>query len=224
MADDSNGEDPFVTPEPMSTSSGLPPRKRRRPALSCEQCRKRKIKCDRNYPCNHCIQSKTAICTYSSDNATAHALEVASTTGTSSTIAFPSRPKKNPSSIASSTNTSSNTTSPKATTITDGSSTSYHSPNTDPSVDDGSSRQALLERIHDLEGQLANRADENEDFNNPPAVLVPGLSGAPLGPDMYEGKNLRGTVSKTRFFGQSHWMYSYGTVNTLLSRLLNYDS
>jgi hypothetical protein len=27
---------------------------------------------------------------------------------------------------------------------------------------------------------------------------------------------LRGTVSKTRFFGPSHWMYSYGTVSSRL--------
>ncbi|KAH8802922.1 fungal-specific transcription factor domain-containing protein [Xylogone sp. PMI_703] len=35
----------------------LPVRKRRRPALSCIQCRRRKVKCDRNSPCNHCTIS-----------------------------------------------------------------------------------------------------------------------------------------------------------------------
>lgn len=30
------------------------PRRRRRPALSCVECRRRKIKCDRNDPCGHC--------------------------------------------------------------------------------------------------------------------------------------------------------------------------
>ena len=48
------------------TMSGVsvPPRKRRRPALSCIECRRRKIKCDRNMPCNHCTQSKNAACSY----------------------------------------------------------------------------------------------------------------------------------------------------------------
>lgn len=46
-----------------------PPRKRRRPALSCFECRRRKIKCDRNYPCNHCVQSKIQNCNYSPDAA-----------------------------------------------------------------------------------------------------------------------------------------------------------
>jgi hypothetical protein len=36
-----------------------PPRKRRRPALSCIECRRRKIKCDRNDPCAHCVSLKT---------------------------------------------------------------------------------------------------------------------------------------------------------------------
>ncbi|KAK2776999.1 C6 zinc finger domain-containing protein [Colletotrichum kahawae] len=39
------------------------PRRRRRPALSCLECRRRKIKCDRNDPCTHCVSSKNQ-CTY----------------------------------------------------------------------------------------------------------------------------------------------------------------
>lgn len=34
-------------------------RRRRRPALSCWECRRRKIKCDRNDPCAHCIRQNT---------------------------------------------------------------------------------------------------------------------------------------------------------------------
>lgn len=39
-------------------------KKRRRPALSCEQCRKRKIRCDRLQPCNHCVRSNITDCHY----------------------------------------------------------------------------------------------------------------------------------------------------------------
>ncbi|KAJ4159122.1 uncharacterized protein LMH87_008037 [Akanthomyces muscarius] len=41
-------------------------KKRRRPPLSCEQCRRRKIKCDRAFPCNHCSKSSDGggACTY----------------------------------------------------------------------------------------------------------------------------------------------------------------
>lgn len=48
-----------------ATIAGTPPRKRRRPALSCAECRRRKIKCDRNIPCRQCTQFKSAKCTYS---------------------------------------------------------------------------------------------------------------------------------------------------------------
>lgn len=34
------------------------PRRRRRPALSCVECRRRKIKCDRDDPCGHCKTSR----------------------------------------------------------------------------------------------------------------------------------------------------------------------
>lgn len=34
-------------------------RRRRRPALSCIECRRRKIKCDRNEPCAHCVAART---------------------------------------------------------------------------------------------------------------------------------------------------------------------
>ncbi|KAJ5698783.1 C6 zinc finger domain protein [Penicillium macrosclerotiorum] len=38
-------------------------RRRRRPAFSCQECRRRKIKCNQNNPCGHCVRFKTK-CTY----------------------------------------------------------------------------------------------------------------------------------------------------------------
>ncbi|KAH1585865.1 hypothetical protein KXV51_004595 [Aspergillus fumigatus] len=38
--------------------------KRRRPALSCVECRRRKVKCDRNSPCGQCRAHKSTACTY----------------------------------------------------------------------------------------------------------------------------------------------------------------
>lgn len=34
--------------------------RRRRPPLSCTECRRRKLKCDRSLPCGQCVRSKTA--------------------------------------------------------------------------------------------------------------------------------------------------------------------
>lgn len=39
------------------------PRRRRRPALSCLPCRRRKIKCNRQNPCAHCVSAKLE-CSY----------------------------------------------------------------------------------------------------------------------------------------------------------------
>ncbi|EYE92276.1 uncharacterized protein EURHEDRAFT_380360 [Aspergillus ruber CBS 135680] len=42
------------------------PRKRRRPALSCVQCRQRKVRCDRAFPCGPCTRARHSIpCSYS---------------------------------------------------------------------------------------------------------------------------------------------------------------
>lgn len=40
------------------------PKKRRRPALSCEQCRRRKVRCDRGTPCATCVQTGAPTCSY----------------------------------------------------------------------------------------------------------------------------------------------------------------
>ncbi|KAJ5287817.1 hypothetical protein N7478_003503 [Penicillium angulare] len=41
------------------------PRKRRRPALSCEQCRRRKVRCDREMPCGPCSNAHPSLeCSY----------------------------------------------------------------------------------------------------------------------------------------------------------------
>ena len=40
-------------------------RKRRRPAVACTECRRRKVKCDRSFPCGPCIQTSLS-CGYSS--------------------------------------------------------------------------------------------------------------------------------------------------------------
>lgn len=48
-----------------SGEPGQPPRKRQRVRLSCLECRRRKLSCDRGYPCERCLKSGTPDrCTY----------------------------------------------------------------------------------------------------------------------------------------------------------------
>lgn len=42
-------------------------KKRRRPALACTQCRRRKMRCDQNSPCNNCARSRRYECVYPAD-------------------------------------------------------------------------------------------------------------------------------------------------------------
>lgn len=233
--------------------SVVPPRKRRRPALSCEQCRKRKIKCDRTYPCGQCTLSKTAHCSYSPDSAGAiqHLNKRSSlppAPGPSvyqNTLPFtsglPSRPRDALSTASPNTQPSIDEFSPKPPLSSTG--TSWHSPTSEHLHDDTSSK-ALLDRIQKLEERLAianQRNDRQEDSYYGPQAQDDDLErskprernamasfietqkgdlffnpeGQLRGTFEQKGK-LKGTVSKTRFFGQSHWMYSFGTVSPLL--------
>lgn len=56
-------EDEIPTLQQADTD-GTGPVRRRRPALSCVECRRRKIKCDRRKPCGPCTRTKSPTCTY----------------------------------------------------------------------------------------------------------------------------------------------------------------
>ncbi|KAH7156156.1 hypothetical protein EDB81DRAFT_379195 [Dactylonectria macrodidyma] len=52
-----------------STASPISKRRRRRPARSCEQCRRRKIRCNQDQPCAGCVRAREPMqCTYRDGN------------------------------------------------------------------------------------------------------------------------------------------------------------
>lgn len=67
-----------------SETDGFGPKRRRRPALSCVECRLRKVKCDREKPCGACTRTKSPTCTYRPPQHAA-ARRARSPAGTSST-------------------------------------------------------------------------------------------------------------------------------------------
>ena len=185
--------------EPLN-STALP-RKRRRPALSCEQCRRRKIKCDRSYPCGQCLQSKTSTCSYSPDTIRRlrHASETTSVPA-QSPGGLPNRARDAALdfSYISSAGVSPNSIPQSEVTLP----SSWTSPSA-PSNGDINDSKTLLCRLETVEKKLENCGSQPyfpscESFNSDPLA-----------------KGLRGTVSKTRFFGPSHWMHSYGIVGPL---------
>jgi hypothetical protein len=180
--------------------STAPPRKRRRPALSCEQCRHRKVKCDRAYPCGQCLQSKTASCSYSPD--TVRTLRHVSET-------VPAYPQTVFQSLAgiprdSPSHASSAGVSPNAIPHSEAThSSSWTSLNAHVNDDEPPDPKTLLLRLEEVEKKLASSGSQPyfptcESYNPSPF-----------------SKGLRGTVSKTRFFGPTHWMHSYGVVRHL---------
>ncbi|KAL2865310.1 uncharacterized protein BJX67DRAFT_383053 [Aspergillus lucknowensis] len=54
-----------LTPE---TLGGQPMKKKRRPAFACQECRRRKIRCDRQTPCGQCSKANVPSCSYVCDS------------------------------------------------------------------------------------------------------------------------------------------------------------
>jgi len=181
------------------------PRRRRRPAFSCEGCRRRKIKCDRSYPCQRCRQLN-AECIYPEGAAPLkpqiipaacpHRIDEPPTP----TSAVPTAPLS-PSSL---TISSIRNECPQTST-----GKSWKSPNTDEeNTDDSAKVRALLEKVQRLEHLLSEYKPDGVLGNSNPSVPV-------------ESPQLRGTLSKTRFYGQSHWMNLVGLVRLIRNSLVD---
>lgn len=167
----------------MDQPMDKPQKKRRRPALACEQCRRRKVRCDRNIPCSHCIKSNITDCSYVPTHIPA------------------SKNKKSIANTDSGGETSSphlavtgNTRAPQNSehirtslyeTVGGSPSSTAGSSSKDPNVD------WLVARVQQLEQRL-----EKVIISGPEAGCEKEEPPAPV----------KGTVSKTRYFGRSHWM------------------
>lgn len=177
--------------------SDVPVKKRRRPPLSCEQCRKRKIRCDRTFPCNHCKKSKDAICTY----AASHKPEVTSrrpqpslpsteaSAHSSPRVPFPALQQERPDFEFSRQST-------LPTPLRDPFSTQPSTPSQSASAS-ASNVDRLVARVSQLEKKLA----QNVHLHDPSEVSI---HYGPLSIDTTV--HIKGSVSKTRYFGESHWM------------------
>ena len=178
-----------------------PIRKRRRPAFSCEECRRRKIKCDRTFPCKHC-RYLNAICNYPEGAAPLNSR--------TTPAASPHHVLEPPTPVIPAPSLSLDNLS--ISSIRDGNlqqplQESRKSPNTcDENTEDSPQIRALLEKVQRLEHLLSEHMPDG----------VPGVSNPLIEPKFSESQaQLRGTLSKTRFFGQSHWMNSIGLVRPI---------
>lgn len=191
-----------------SSATSQPVKKRRRPALACEQCRRRKIRCDRNAPCNHCIKSKISNCSYvpthvpaswakkGKDPSNIRDAQGSNEPSQQFILPAPSKDKGTPPSSEYIHPNSSQWLNSVTGSNTRASSVSASGAG---SMNKGSPNDVewLKSRLHYLEEKLGGvdmtSADEDEPYEKSPAGTE---STAPI----------KGTVSKTRYFGRSHWM------------------
>lgn len=196
------------------------PRKRRRPALSCVLCRRRKVKCDRKLPCSQCSQYNNAPCKYddpevaalgkhSSTPQTLHnsSRVIASnqTHGVLSSrepIIFNNQNISAPPGFESRSPSSSvplvpapAAEHPQSEQHVEGS-LGGAPPQPDSSVQELKDRVQKLEALITSSSKYGPRPSENDSLTL--ATNIP---------------KLRGNIDKTRFFGKSHWMNTYDEVS-----------
>jgi hypothetical protein len=206
-------------PQLDASKPPMPPpvaeKKRRRPPLSCEQCRKRKIRCDRTQPCANCVKSNIPSCTYAPYHVPAwraKKMDAMMPTGRDSAAdgagkaslrnlkAAEPRPdaqnsdttETSPFSIVDSVGAPSSSAilSSKA-----GTSSTSSSPNVD----------WLVSRVQQLEEKLAKALRIND--------APDGLKKRPSAQETAEPTD--GFVAKSRYFAHSHWLSGMSVVSSL---------
>lgn len=235
-----------IPPDPRDdmTTSRVPPsppqrpdkvqKKRRRPALACEQCRRRKIKCDRSQPCVHCVKSGITDCTYAPTHipaaSRAKKAAPASVADTQDSVrrVTPIVPRPPPASVAEEEDRLQSSRSVEHISQGAGICNIPSVPPSEPGLTASTTSPPestnnvnwLVARVHLLEEKLENAVlltdcetdkrlqgdvekDRGAEYRNKPLDEVE-LTG-----------DSRGTVSKTRYFGRSHWMNGA----TLVSRI-----
>lgn len=174
----------------MNEKAAGPLRRRRRPALACETCRRRKIKCDRNAPCDQCIRSKSEICTYLPNDSP-------SLTGRNRHVGMGRVANSSTTSPTMSHDSPSATSNIPAAGAFDASTDQFSIPGystSDPEKERASTVRALPDQ---LQSRLLDPA--NTEPADSAAVSLPMHNTALPTKEVFE---------KTRLFGRSHWINS----------------
>jgi hypothetical protein len=188
---------------------------------SCTVCRRRKVRCNRETPCNNCIRSKTEICVY--DNPVAQPVRQQS--GQGAKLSRPIEPREPQS------------TAPAGQVSHFGGSSSVAPSNTPLSLANGSTQsssftsetsslnvESLKARIRQLEEELSGSNQTSTNFR---AGLWDSSSNADTSNSSNKGAGLilenglfgqahfvsRSILHKSRLFGQSHWVHGFAPVS-----------
>ncbi|KAF7623754.1 hypothetical protein F9C07_5260 [Aspergillus flavus] len=182
-----------------------PERRRRRPAVSCSLCRRRKIRCDRKSPCNNCVRSKNEACIYETHPSD----HPRSRVNHGQTISLESREGPSPTAPSASSYVSRPSTETNhAYESIVGGSTDATTPRSQASVADV---EALKSRIKNLEEQLskANQGPvQSSNSTYAPPLRVMNSPLCEVDSHLFGETQVitRSVVHKSRMFGQSHWI------------------
>ncbi|KAK3381478.1 hypothetical protein B0H63DRAFT_475812 [Podospora didyma] len=188
-------------------------RRRRRPAVSCSLCRRRKIRCNRESPCSNCVRSGVEHCVYDNNNppplARPRTQAPGPVAGPLPTLAA------GPPSSTTALSTAIPRHSPRSLAASSTASTLAASGDVD----------GLTRRIKQLEDQLSKVAPTSAPSPNPNGIeTTTSRIGGIIHVHREQGIS-RSISHKKRLFGQSHWInavvsLSHDTFNALEPYLL----
>ncbi|UPK94791.1 hypothetical protein LCI18_005726 [Fusarium solani-melongenae] len=210
-----------------------PERRRRRPAVSCSLCRKRKIRCNREVPCSNCVRSRNDACIYEN-----HPLQVRSrgfelghsVSHNTPTISTEVHDAFMPTSQDQGSNTSNASTAPsRSATSLEPTLTSASTLPTPPSSQEV---EALRSRVRQLEDQLSRgHPGSSQSMVSTPTSNIETASSRIGGTFHFYSEShifgralpiTRGISHKTRLFGQSHFVYTMTLLKDMHEMLEKY--
>ncbi|KAL7932882.1 hypothetical protein V8C35DRAFT_328124 [Trichoderma chlorosporum] len=178
------------------------PYRRRRPALSCLECRRRKLKCDRSHPCSRCVSTETQ-CNYRIHQEKPGARHRQTRRMSSSSMPSPpaAHPPSPPSQVDPTRHARTTTTTSNRTASTFGPNDLSHTPGADEMQNPNRPQfvdpelHYLRERVQRLERSLVRVPVQ--DLSQTGRDVLAGESGMP---------DARIILNKTRIMRWSHWV------------------
>lgn len=177
--------------EPPAQPNSTIKHKRNRTAQSCVQCRQRKVRCDRGYPCAPCLRSKSSLkCSYDR-----RSTPKGNAPSESSSILQhrAGRPVRQEISLTSS---STNRTAEDADAVTEPGAAAHS--------------QKLIEDLQEQVQQLKGAVSSSAYFSNNsgPVVLPAGAGKTEEQPLKAPTSHLRNAWDKTKIFGPNNWIHT----------------
>ncbi|KAI1015418.1 hypothetical protein LB504_011135 [Fusarium proliferatum] len=201
-----------------------PVRRRRRPAVSCNLCRKRKMRCNRGSPCSNCMRARKGDCVYENpppaERSTASQDHIAKIGGDYN--AFLSLPT--PEDLVASANSGL----PGASTGAASSSTGAPTPVSQSSVQE---LDMLRSRVRQLESQLssATATPSQSHVSTPASTLETSTSRLGGTFHLHSQRQHVGPLAtpraishKSRFFGQSHFVCGLPLLRDIIEAIDQY--